>query len=143
MTETAMKRKPKAAKLIKTSVSVPEVLMQFALKECEREGHNSFSSYLSSLIRADRDRKITGAPPHLDPEIDAIANAIVADEAKAILNSAQAASEPSRTSRKREAAEPALQDDSKEGESADPIGSKEDSAVSCSKRKSKPHARKP
>lgn len=50
-----MKRKPKAPKLIKTSISIPEVLMDFAVKQCEKRGFSSFSAYLASLIRDQQD----------------------------------------------------------------------------------------
>ena len=58
-----MKRKPKAPKLIKTSISLPEVLWDFASRRCEEEGFSSFSGYIAALIRADRER----CPPTVYP----------------------------------------------------------------------------
>lgn len=55
-----MKRKSyggEAVKIVKTSVSIPEVLMKFAEKECTNEGFNSFSAYLAHLLRVAKERK--------------------------------------------------------------------------------------
>ena len=52
-----MKRKPKPIKVVKTSISIPQVLMEFAEKQLEKEGFSSFSAYLAALIRADKDRR--------------------------------------------------------------------------------------
>ncbi len=55
-----MKRKSyggEAVKIVKTSISIPEVLMKFAEKECTDEGFNSFSAYLAHLLRMAKERK--------------------------------------------------------------------------------------
>lgn len=53
-----MKRKAsqnKKLKLIKTTISLPEVLVDWAEDRCALDGHNSFSAYIASLIREERD----------------------------------------------------------------------------------------
>lgn len=64
-----MKRKnygTEGVKLVKTSISLPEVLMQFAEKKCADEGFSSFSAYLSHLIRMEKERHQPQMvyPPH-------------------------------------------------------------------------------
>ena len=43
-------------KIIKTSISLPDVLFQHGMQKCEREGFATFSAYLAHLIRLDRAR---------------------------------------------------------------------------------------
>jgi Arc/MetJ-type ribon-helix-helix transcriptional regulator len=50
-----MKRKAKAVKLIKTSISLPEGLYKFAEDQCAQQEFSSFSAYLQALIRADKE----------------------------------------------------------------------------------------
>jgi Arc/MetJ-type ribon-helix-helix transcriptional regulator len=50
-----MKRKAKALKLVKTSISLPEGLFKFAEEQCEKKEFPSFSAYLQALIRADKE----------------------------------------------------------------------------------------
>jgi Arc/MetJ-type ribon-helix-helix transcriptional regulator len=45
------------SKLVKTSISLPEVLVQFAEQQIAGEGHNSLSSYLGHLLRLAKDRE--------------------------------------------------------------------------------------
>ena len=52
-----MKRKAysvPAIKLVKTSVSLPDMLVAFAEQRCVADGHNSFSAYLAHLIRQEK-----------------------------------------------------------------------------------------
>ncbi len=58
-------------RILKTSISLPLVLLQFAEARCRLEGHNTFSAYVAHLIRMDKDRAETRAastpapyPPH-------------------------------------------------------------------------------
>jgi len=60
-----MKRKSYGAtpvKVIKTSISLPEVLLKFAEERCALEGFNSFSAYLAHLVRMDKEKKEAGIP---------------------------------------------------------------------------------
>ena len=66
-----MKKKTGAPKVIKTSVSLPKVLVDFAEKHCAEEGYNSLSAYIAELIRRDKQRwegkdGKTVYPPHRD-----------------------------------------------------------------------------
>lgn len=60
-----MKRKSYGAtpvKVIKTSISLPEVLLKFAEERCAHEGFNSFSAYVAHLVRMDKERREAGKP---------------------------------------------------------------------------------
>ena len=48
-------------RILKTSISLPLVLLQFAEARCRLEGHNTFSAYVAHLIRMDKDRAETRA----------------------------------------------------------------------------------
>jgi hypothetical protein len=53
-------------KIVKTSISLPEVLLEFAEGRCANEGFNTFSAYVAHLIRMDKERqdeKLMRAPP--------------------------------------------------------------------------------
>jgi hypothetical protein len=52
-----MKRGFKAPKLVKTSISLPKQLWDFAVASAQVEGYNSVSAYIAELIRADRSSK--------------------------------------------------------------------------------------
>lgn len=55
-----MKRKTYGStpvKVIKTSISLPEVLLRFAEERCAVEGFNSFSAYVAHLVRVDKERQ--------------------------------------------------------------------------------------
>jgi Arc/MetJ-type ribon-helix-helix transcriptional regulator len=59
-----MKRKTYGAgavKIIKTSISLPEPLLDFAEQRQSTEGFYSLSAYLTHLIRMDKERKESGA----------------------------------------------------------------------------------
>ncbi|HZQ47664.1 MAG TPA: hypothetical protein VFC07_11660 [Verrucomicrobiae bacterium] len=59
-----MKRKSYGAnpvKVIKTSISLPEVLLRFAEERCAKEGFNSFSAYVAHLVRMDKEKKDAGS----------------------------------------------------------------------------------
>lgn len=68
-----MKRKSYGAtpvKVIKTSISLPEVLLRFGEERCAIEGFNSFSSYLAHLVRMDKERvENKAAPKKTNPPI--------------------------------------------------------------------------
>jgi hypothetical protein len=52
-----MKRKtrnPETPSPVKTSISLPDVLMRFAEERIHAEGHNSFSAYVAHLVRLDK-----------------------------------------------------------------------------------------
>ncbi len=54
-----MKRKKPPAdapKLVKTSISLPGVLMKFSKQQITDEGHHSFSAYVAHLLRLEKYR---------------------------------------------------------------------------------------
>lgn len=54
-----MKRKlysSRGPKVVKTSISLPDILLRFAEERCTEEGFNSVSAYFAHLIRLHRDR---------------------------------------------------------------------------------------
>ncbi|MDE2101113.1 MAG: hypothetical protein KGL39_27950 [Patescibacteria group bacterium] len=56
-------------KIVKTSISLPEVLAEFANRRCSEEGFNSFSAYVAHLVRLDKEREeARGAPYPANPE---------------------------------------------------------------------------
>jgi len=51
-----VKRKSGSEALVKTSITIPKVLAEFADRQVKTEGYNSFSAYIAELVRADRRR---------------------------------------------------------------------------------------
>lgn len=85
-----MKRKTYDAggpKIIKTSISLPDVLLKFAEGRCRDEGFNSFSAYVAHLVRFDKEResarkaRVPATPPSSSP-IRSEVQAFVEDELK-------------------------------------------------------------
>ena len=53
-----MKRKSSGVgpKIVKTSISLPDMLLAFGERRCVEDGFNSFSAYVAQLIRQDKER---------------------------------------------------------------------------------------
>ena len=60
-------------KLVKTSISLPDVLVKFAEQQIGKEGFNSLSAYLAHLVRLDKAEKegaISRSPAQYPPHRD-------------------------------------------------------------------------
>jgi len=53
-----MKRKSSGVgpRIVKTSISLPDMLLAFGERRCVEDGFNSFSAYVAQLIRLDKER---------------------------------------------------------------------------------------
>jgi len=52
-----MKRKFNSPKIVKTSISMPDNLLDHAQQRCVEDGFNSLSAYFSHLVRLDKEQR--------------------------------------------------------------------------------------
>ena len=52
-----MKRKVSSPIIVKTSISMPDILLEHAQRRCVEDGFNSLSSYFSQLVRLDKEQR--------------------------------------------------------------------------------------
>lgn len=95
-------------KIVKTSISLPDVLVTYGEDQVKNEGFNSFSSYLAHLIRVDKNRvESKGAIKAARPPLKKLVEDYEDRKKVAISSPGQTSNDASpRTSQKSESAPP-------------------------------------